>query len=30
VGNKINYPLSVASADPVKSVWYSLHVIIPR
>jgi len=29
VVNKINDLLSVASGDPVKSVWYSLHVNIP-
>jgi len=29
VVNKINDLLSVASADTVQSVWYSLHVNIP-
>jgi len=29
VGNKINDLLSVASADTVRSIWYSLHTNIP-
>jgi len=30
VGNKINDLLSVASADTVRSIWYSLHINIHR
>ena len=30
IGGKYNKWLSAASADTVKSVWYSLHVNIPE